>query len=101
MRWPLIFLFSPLIAAGGGRLRHVNWIGGGKAVLETSFERPLEFAFAGVLPPALALVVALLLHDGVLRNGHGCFSLQGTHWASDAPGKRRTGPVLVQITHGA
>src|SRR6476659_3792005 len=28
------------------------------------FERPLELAFAGVLPLALALVVTLLLHDG-------------------------------------
>src|SRR5262245_4555328 len=65
-------LFSPRIAAGGGRLRHVDRIGGGKAVLETSFERPLELAFAGVLPLALALVVALLLDDGLLRNGHGC-----------------------------
>src|SRR5215831_11188304 len=73
-RWRrlVIFLFSPLIviAAGGRRLRHVDRIGGGKAVLETLFERSLELAFAGVLP--LALVVARLLHDGLLRNGHGC-----------------------------
>src|SRR5262249_45004865 len=65
-------LFSPpiAIAAGGRRLRHVDRIGGGKAVLETLFERSLELAFAGVLP--LALVAARLLHDGLLRNGHGC-----------------------------
>src|SRR5215831_13106564 len=75
-RWRrlVIFLFSPLIviAAGGRRLRHVDRIGGGKAVFETLFERSLELAFAGVLPLALALVVACLLHDGLLRNGHGC-----------------------------
>src|SRR5215470_3456618 len=51
---------------------HVDRIGGGKAVLETLFERSLELAFAGVLPLALALVVACLLHYGLLRNGHGC-----------------------------
>src|SRR6516225_7879844 len=69
-----IFLFSPftVIAAGGGRLRHVDRIGGGETVLETLFERSLELALAGVLPLALALVVARLLHDGLLRNGHGC-----------------------------
>src|SRR5215467_5700745 len=75
-RWRrlVIFLFSPLIviAAGGRRLRHVDRIGGGEAVLETLFERSLELAFAGVLPLALALVVARLLHDGLLRNGHEC-----------------------------
>src|ERR1700730_11173222 len=91
-RWRrlLFFFFSLLIAAGGGRLRHVNRIGGGKAVLETSFERLLELAFAGVLPLALALVVALLLHDGLLRNGHRC-----------SPVKRRTGQATHRSRHRA
>src|SRR4029450_1624153 len=66
---------------------------GGKPVRETLFERPLEPAFADLLPVALGLVVELLLHDGLLRNCHGC-----------PPCERRTGHTgraVVQITRGA
>src|SRR5262245_48816294 len=80
-------LFS--LPASGGRLGDVDRIGGGKTVLETLFERPLEPAFADLLPIALGLVVELLLHDGSLRNCHGC-----------SPCKRRTGRAIVQITRG-
>src|SRR5215813_8654499 len=82
-------LFSRFIAAGGGRLRDVDRIGGGKAVLEALFERPLEPAFADFFPVALGLVVEFLLHDGSLRNCHGC-----------SPCERRTGRAIVQITRG-
>src|SRR5262245_7265084 len=71
-------LFS--LPASGGRLGDVDRIGGGKAILETLFERPLEPAFADLLPVALGLVVELLLHNGSLRNCHGC-----------PPCERRTG----------
>jgi hypothetical protein len=54
------FLTFTSYRGGWGRLRHIDRIGGGKAVLETFFERPLELAFARGLPLALALVVALL-----------------------------------------
>src|SRR5215467_9828692 len=94
-RWPKVTaaltgssLFSLL--AGRGRLGDVDRIGGGKAVLETLFERPLEPAFADLLPIALGLVVELLVHDGLLRSCHGC-----------SPCERRTGRAIVQITHGA
>src|SRR5262245_13732400 len=79
-------LFS--LPAGGGRLGDVDRIGGGKAVLETLFERPLEPAFADP-PVALGLVVELFLHDGSLRNCHGC-----------SPCQRRTGRAIVPITRG-
>src|SRR5215831_21158134 len=84
-------LFS--LPAGRGRLGDVDRIGGGKAVLETLFERPLEPAFADLLAVALGLVVEFLLHDGSLRNCHGC-----------PPCERRTGQTgraVVQITRGA
>src|SRR5215475_14652145 len=81
-------LFSLL--AGWGRLGDVDRIGGGKAVLETLFERPLEPAFADLLPVALGLVVDLLLRDGSLRNCHGY-----------SPCERHTGRTIVQITRGA
>src|SRR5215468_6311587 len=97
-RWPKVAeafrgrsLFS--LPAGGGRLGDVDRIGGGKAILETLFERPLEPAFADLLPVALGLVVELLLHDGSLRNCHGC-----------PPCERRTGHTgraVVPITRGA
>src|SRR5215831_18759719 len=48
-------LFSRLIAAGGGRLRDIDRIGRGKAVLEALFERSLEPAFADFFPSRLAL----------------------------------------------
>src|SRR5262245_40649216 len=80
-------LFS--LPAGRGRLGDVDRIGGGKAVLETLFKRPLEPAFADLLSVALGLVVELFLHDGSLRNCHGC-----------SPCKRRTGRAVVQITRG-
>src|SRR5262249_28951891 len=54
-------LFSRLIAAGGGRLRDIDRIGRGKAVLEALFERSLEPAFADFFPIALGLVVEFLL----------------------------------------
>src|SRR5262249_40240340 len=80
-------LFS--LPASGGRLGDVDRIGGGEATREPLSERPLEPAFADLLPVALGLVVEFLLHDGSLRNCHGC-----------SPCKRRTGRAIVQITRG-
>src|SRR5262249_44658664 len=46
-------LLSLLVAAGRRRLRHVDRIGGGKAILEALFQRALEHALTCLLGLAL------------------------------------------------
>src|SRR5260370_25493308 len=66
-------LFSRLLAATGHGLRHVDRIGGGKAVLETLLQRALELAFTRLLAVALGfLLLELILHDALFRNCHAC-----------------------------
>src|SRR5262249_32814920 len=76
----LDLLFSLSITAGRCRLSDVDRIGGGKAVLETLFERVFELALTRLFAFALALVVELVL-DGLFWNCHACFSLRSTRVA--------------------
>src|SRR5215510_12867073 len=63
--WPLF-----LVSGRGRWLRHVDRVGGGKAVLEPLLQRLLEPALALLLPVALGLLTKLVLGDGFIRNSH-------------------------------
>src|SRR5262245_19310826 len=63
--WPLL-----LVSSRRRRLRHVDRVGGGKAVLKPLLQRLLEPALALLLPVALDLLTKLVLGDGFIRNSH-------------------------------
>src|SRR5215471_2863081 len=62
------------VAYRSRRLRDVDRVGGGEGILKPLLKRPLQPAFARLLAVALALLVALVLDDGVVRNAHACCS---------------------------
>ena len=64
-----ICYFLSVLRRAGGRLSDIDWIGRGKAVLETLFERALEPGLVRVLAIGLGLCVGLLL-GGVFRICH-------------------------------
>src|SRR5262245_49594828 len=63
--WPLL-----LVASRRRRLRHVDRVGGGKAVLQPLLQRLLEPALALLLSVALGFLAKLVLGDGFIRNSH-------------------------------
>src|SRR5262245_30981662 len=63
--WPLL-----LVSNRWRWLRHVDRVGGGKAVLEPLVQRLLEPPLALLLPVALRLLAKLVLGDGFIRNSH-------------------------------
>src|SRR5262245_43038577 len=63
--WPLF-----LVSGRGRWLRHVDRVGGGKAVLEPLLQRLLEPALALLLAVALGLLAKPVLGDGFIRNSH-------------------------------
>src|SRR5262245_30451198 len=63
--WPLF-----LVSGRGRWLRHVDRVGGGKAVLEPLLQRLLEPALALLLAVALGLLARPVLGDGFIRNSH-------------------------------
>src|SRR5258707_15545219 len=63
--------FLYLLAGSRRRLRHVDRIGGRKAVLETLLQPALELAFTRLLAVALGfLLLEFVLHDALFRNCH-------------------------------
>src|SRR5262245_55847561 len=77
--WPLL-----LVSSRRRRLRHVDRIGGGKAVLEPLLQRLLEPALALLLPVALGLLAKLVLGDGFIGNSHAWSPLR--RYAAGCPG---------------